>query len=87
MLLRKDLLMAKPEKLMNFGAVLKKYRKNAGCTQQKLAEILGISKNTVTLWERNLARPDVETIRELNQMFGIPLNIGSQVFICRKKTD
>ena len=66
--------MAKPEKLMNFGAVLKKYRKNAGCTQQKLAEILGISKNTVTLWERNLARPDVETIRELNQMFGIPLN-------------
>ena len=66
--------MAKPEKLMNFGAVLKKYRKNAGCTQQKLAEILGISKNTVTLWERNMARPDVETIRELNQLFGIPLN-------------
>lgn len=74
MLLRKDLLMAKPEKLMNFGAVLKKYRKNAGCTQQKLAEMLGISKNTVTLWERNMARPDVETIRELNQLFGIPLN-------------
>ena len=57
----------------SFGAVIQKYRKENGMSQPELAEILGVSRNTITNWENDRARPEVETIRELCTMFNIPL--------------
>lgn len=65
--------MTKQKKLTVFGEVLKKYRKSAGCTQQQLAEMLGVSRNTVILWENNTVRPDVETIQSIAEITGVPL--------------
>lgn len=58
---------------MSFGAVLRKYRIKNEISQPKLAEFMGISRNTITNWENDKCRPEVDSIRELCTMLGIPL--------------
>lgn len=57
----------------SFGAVICKYRKKCELSQPELAEIMKVSRNTITNWENNRVRPDVETIRDLCCTLGIPL--------------
>lgn len=57
----------------SFGAVLRKYRNKNEMSQPELAEIMGISRNTVTNWENDRSRPEVDSIRTLCTMLGIPL--------------
>lgn len=57
----------------SFGAVLRKYRSRHDMNQPKLAEILGVSRNTIINWEADKCRPDFDSIRELSTMLGIPL--------------
>lgn len=56
-----------------FGAVIRKYRNKNEMSQPELAELMGVSRNTITNWENDRARPEVETIRVLCSMLGIPL--------------
>lgn len=58
----------------SFGAVICKYRKKHELSQPELAEIMKVSRNTITNWENNRVRPDVDTIRDLCCTLGIPLN-------------
>ena len=46
---------------------------NTEISQPELAELMGVSRNTITNWENDRARPEVETIRVLCSMLGIPL--------------
>lgn len=57
----------------SFGSVLRKYRNQNGMSQPELAEIMGVSRNTITNWETDKSRPEIESIRSLCTMFGIPL--------------
>lgn len=57
----------------SFGAVLRKYRNKNELSQPELAEMLGISRNTITNWETDKCRPEVDSIRTLCTMLGIPL--------------
>ncbi len=57
----------------SFGAVIRKYRNLNGLNQPELAELMGVSRNTITNWENDRARPEVETIRALSSKLGIPL--------------
>lgn len=57
----------------SFGAVLKKYRTMNGMSQPELAQLLGVSRNTITNWETDKSRPEIDSIRTLCTMFGIPL--------------
>ena len=59
--------------VLSFGAVLRKYRIKNEMSQPKLAELMGISRNTITNWENDKCRPEVDSIRELCTMLGIPL--------------
>lgn len=56
-----------------FGAVIRKYRNKSGLSQPELAELMGVSRNTITNWENDRARPEVETIRTLCSTLSIPL--------------
>lgn len=38
---------------MNFGAALKKARKEAGISQESLAATVGVVRQTIYEWERN----------------------------------
>ena len=40
---------------MNFSESLSKYRKATGISQEKLAEMLGVSRQTVSKWETGVS--------------------------------
>ena len=62
----------KTEKL-HLGSVIKKYRSDNKISQIDLAKMMNTSRNTIVNWENDNSRPDVETIRELCMILGIPL--------------
>ena len=58
---------------LHFGSVIKKYRTDNKISQIDLASMMNTSRNTIVNWENDKSRPDVETIRELCMILGIPL--------------
>ena len=58
---------------LHFGSVIKKYRTDNKISQIDLASMMNTSRNTIVNWENDKSRPDVETIRELCMLLGIPL--------------
>lgn len=47
---------------------LREIRKKAGLTQEKLAELIGVSRSTVTRWENENIYPDVRVILRVAQV-------------------
>ncbi len=63
------------EKLkLQLGANIAAYRKNAGWTQAGLGEKLNYSDKAVSKWERGESIPDVITLLQLSELFGISIN-------------
>ena len=63
------------EKLkQQIGSNIANYRKGAGLTQAGLAEKLNYSDKAVTKWERGESMPDVTTLVQLAEQFGITVN-------------
>ncbi len=56
-----------------FGERLKKLRKQAGITQQELAEILNVHPQTVSKWERGISEPDMAMYGQLADVLGVSL--------------
>ena len=56
------------------GANIAAYRKQAGLTQAGLAEKLNYSDKAVSKWERGESIPDVLTLMQLAEQFGITVN-------------
>jgi len=56
------------------GANIAAYRKRAGLTQAGLAEKLNYSDKAVSKWERGESVPDVLTLMQLAEQFGINVN-------------
>lgn len=54
-----------------FGDRLKELRKNAKMTQEDLGERFNVAKNTISYWESNITKPDIETIVALSTFFGV----------------
>lgn len=57
-----------------FGLRLKKLRKNAGMTQNELADKLGKSGSAVRMWELGINEPDINTLVELSSIFDCSLD-------------
>ena len=49
-------------------------RVNAGLTQAELADKMGISIPTVASWEKGKGSPDLNQLRILSQLSGIPMD-------------
>ena len=63
------------EKLKSqLGANIVAYRKRSGLTQAKLAEQLNYSDKAVSKWERGESIPDVLTLVQLAELFGITVD-------------
>ena len=50
-------------------------RKKNGLSQEQLAEKIGISRQTVSNWERGIAAPDVETLNLISKLFDEDLSV------------
>ena len=59
---------------MTFAEKLKSIRKQAGISQEKLAEKLGVSRQAVTKWETDAGIPDIENIKAISALFDISID-------------
>ncbi len=50
---------------------LRQLRKNAGLSQEQLAETLHISRQAVSKWESGVSNPDIQNIVQLGKLYGI----------------
>ena len=50
------------------GDNIKRFRKEANLSQEALAEKLGVTRQSVSLWENNQSQPSIETLVSLSKM-------------------
>lgn len=53
------------------GVFLKTLRKEKNLTQEQLAELMGVTRQTVSRWESRAAYPDMEKIVMLSDILGV----------------
>lgn len=49
-------------------------RVNAGMTQEDVSKALKVSKNTIVSWEKGATEPTISRVRELSELYNIPLD-------------
>lgn len=59
---------------LQIGEKLKLLRREKGVTQEKLAEVLGVSCQSVSRWELGVCYPDLELLPALANYFGVTLD-------------
>ena len=59
---------------MTFAEKLKSIRKQAGMSQEQLAEKLSVSRQAVTKWETDAGIPDIENIMAISALFDISID-------------
>lgn len=59
---------------MTFAQKIQRIRKDAGLSQEELAERLGVSRQSVSKWELNQAYPETEKIVELSKLFHVSVD-------------
>lgn len=69
--------------MKKFGDRLKVFRKQAGLTQEQVAEEVGLTKSAVSQWETNVSQPDIPSLIVLRRLFGVSLD----VLICGDSPD
>ena len=59
---------------MDIGSVIKKYRKEAGYTQEEMANRLGVTTPAVNKWENGNSKPDIELLSPIARLLHISLD-------------
>lgn len=65
----------KMRKRAEFGDKIRAYRKACALSQPQLAEILGVTKNSITNWETGISRPELQMIPKLCQALSISADL------------
>src|SRR5438876_9321539 len=45
-----------------FGELLQQFRKRKGLSQKQLAVLIGVSRDSISLWERGEYKPETDTV-------------------------
>ncbi len=59
---------------MTTGNKLAKLRKEAGYTQEQLAEMLDVSRQSISKWESDAAYPETEKLIKLGELYGCSMD-------------
>ena len=59
---------------LNFSENFKQLRKEKGDTQEKIAEVLGVTGQTVSRWELSICYPDLELLPSIANYFGVTID-------------
>lgn len=62
---------------MSLGERIKEQRKRCGMSQEKVAELVGVSRQAVTKWEAGQSAPSTENLFKLAEIFGTTADILS----------
>jgi transcriptional regulator with XRE-family HTH domain len=57
-----------------FGKRLRKIRRHRDLTQERLAELLGVSVEFVSNMERGVNAPSFETVEKIAEVFNLPFS-------------
>ena len=60
--------------LIKTGKFLARLRREAGYTQERLGEKLGVSNKTVSRWETGAYLPPVEMLQAISDLYGVSIN-------------
>ena len=59
---------------MEIGSRLKKARTEMGLTQEKVAEEIGVSRQSISNWENNRSYPDIVSVIALSDLYSVSLD-------------
>lgn len=59
---------------MDVGIRIKKYREKQNISQDKLAEKIFVSRQTISNWENNKSYPDIKSLMMLSDIFNVSLD-------------
>ena len=59
---------------LDLGQKIRELRRRDGCTQEALAEAIGVTSQAVSRWEANGGYPDMEIIPSIANYFGISID-------------
>lgn len=62
------------KEMSSFGKRVTELRKERLLTQKELAGELGVTKNTISVWERDVRKPDFETLTKLCAYFNVNMS-------------
>ena len=60
---------------MNFGERLEKTRKNNNLTQEQLASLLDVSRQTISKWESNEFYPEIDRLILISKKLGVSFRL------------
>lgn len=59
---------------MNFNKKILSLRKKEKLTQEQMADILGVTRQTISNWELDITKPDIEQITKISNIFKISID-------------
>ena len=59
---------------MELGTRITKLRKKDKMSQEVLADLVGVTRQTISNWELNLTKPDVSQIKKMSNIFNISID-------------
>lgn len=59
---------------MTVGESIQKYRKDLGLSQEELGQKLLVSRQTVSLWEKDQTVPTIDNLMKLKEVFGVSVD-------------
>ena len=59
---------------MEFHEKLQELRKNAGITQEELAEALYVSRTAISKWESGRGYPSIDSLKEISNYFSVTID-------------
>ena len=59
---------------MEIGSKLRTARNEKGITQEQAAELLGVSRQTISNWENNKSYPDIISVIKMSDIFSVSLD-------------
>ena len=59
---------------LNFSENFKQLRKEKGDTQEKIAEVFGVTAQTISRWELSICYPDLELLPSIANYFGVTVD-------------
>ena len=73
---------------IRIGEYILNYRKQNGLTQGEFGELLGVSTQAVSKWERELCYPDIFLIPDISDLIGVSIDemMGRKCSLCVNKS-
>ena len=72
---------------VQLGKQLKKLRKQAGVSQNRLSEMADLSVESISRLERGVQLPGIETFHRLTQALGVPFSEIFQISFDKKESE